>query len=270
MYRQHWQLNSRPFAADFEPRTYYPTQSHQGALLKLRYTLDARHPAALMVGPAGSGKSLLVHLATAQGPEACQPWIRLVAPQLESQELLAQLALQLGAGGETNVPAPALIPRIVEGLQRNAEQGRHAVVVVEDAQLLAAPDGFELLRALLNHTTAGRATWTLLLVGQMALLPLLERMPGLDDWLAVKCLLHPLSVDETAAYVQHRLAVAGGRVDLFDGPAIERLHELSGGLPRRINRLADLALLAGFAEDRAQIHQDVIESVALDLMLTGV
>jgi general secretion pathway protein A len=267
MYRQHWQLNSRPFAADFETRTYYPTQSHQGALLKLRYALDARHPGALLVGPAGSGKSLLVHLATAQAGETCQPWVRLVAPQLEPQELLSQLAQQLGASSEA--AGQVRIPAIIERLRLNSSQGRHAVVVVEDAQWLAVPEGFELLRALLNHTSEGRATWTLLLVGQMALLPVLERLPGADDWLAVKCLLQPLTVDETASYIQHRLAAAEGRVDLFDGEAIERLHELSGGLPRRINRLADLALLAGFAEDRTRIDRELIESVATDLMLSG-
>ncbi len=90
-----------------------------------------------------------------------------------------------------------------------------------------------------------------MLVGQTALLPVLDRMPALEERLGVKCLLRPLNTDETASYVSHRLSAAGASREIFTPDALTRLHQLARGNPRRINRLCDLALLVGFAEEQS-------------------
>ena len=110
-----------------------------------------------------------------------------------------------------------------------------------------------------------RPALTLILVGQTTLLPTLQRMPQLESWLAVKCLLRPLTMDETIMYVQHRLSAAAAQRTIFQPEAVELVHQISEGVPRRINRLCDLVLLLGFAEERPQIGPAEIESVSQEL-----
>ena len=105
----------------------------------------------------------------------------------------------------------------------------------------------------MNFETAAGPAITLLLVGQTTLAPMLARMPQWEERLSVKCLIRAFSVEETMSYVQHRLAVAGSDRTIFEPAAIEALHEMSHGIPRQINRLCDLALLVGFAEELRSI-----------------
>ncbi len=157
------------------------------------------------------------------------------------------------------------IGRIQRRLAYNAEQGAHAVVVIDEAQLVDGSRAFEALRLLLNFETPTGPALTLLLVGQTSLVPMLERMPQLEERLAVKCLLRPLDMEETFAYVQHRLALAGSERTIFNPAATEALHKLAHGIPRQINRLGDLALLVGFAEEQSTIGPDQIATVTRDL-----
>src|SRR5690606_24028384 len=93
----------------------------------------------------------------------------------------------------------------------------------------------------------------------------LERMPELDERLGVKCLIRPFTLEESIAYVQHRLQVAGATRPIFDDRALMAIHRLSHGSPRRINRLCDLALLIGYAEERTTIGEVQIVAVAEEL-----
>jgi general secretion pathway protein A len=106
----------------------------------------------------------------------------------------------------------------------------------------------------------------LLLVGQPGLLPQIDRMPALEERLGVKCLLRPFNVDETAGYVNFRLQAAGANRQIFEADSMEVLHELSHGLARQINRLCDLALLVGYAEERNGIGAEQLEAVAQELV----
>ena len=112
----------------------------------------------------------------------------------------------------------------------------------------------EALRLLLNFESDSEPALTLLLVGHPALLPQIDRMPAFEERLGVKCLLRPFNVDETAGYMNFRMQAAGAKKQIFEPAAMEALHELSHGLPRQINRLCDLALLVGYAEER-QSHR---------------
>jgi general secretion pathway protein A len=154
-------------------------------------------------------------------------------------------------------------------LQKNLEQNRHAVIIVDEAHLLESNGLLEPLRLLLNVASTqspGESAWTLILIGQPTLLSHVERYHPLDERLAVKCMLNRLLPDETVAYIQHRIRLAGGKSeDIFDEPALERIHQLSQGIPRKINRLCDLALMVGFAEERKMIEAPVIDSVHSDL-----
>jgi type II secretory pathway predicted ATPase ExeA len=267
MYESHWQLSERPFSAANDPGFYYPGESHQGAMLKLRYALENRDGGALLVGAAGLGKTLVVNTLLERLPESLQPRMHLVFPRLNHRELLAYVAMSMtGNTSYESTSCDVSIRLIEQFLTANSQAGRHAVLVIDEAHLLIDEGLFDTLQLLLNFQVGGRAGLSLLLVGQPTLLPALERSPGLEQRLTVKCLMRPLLMEETVSYVNHRLQAAGAKQEVFQADALEVIHQLSCGIPRRINRLCDLALLIGFAEQRTTIDRGRIEAVSQELI----
>ena len=266
MYESYWKLEQKPFEQSAESRSYYPSETHQGALLKLRYAIESRRGAALLAGPAGAGKTLLLQLLKRQVGEKNTPFAHLVFPQMTVPELLRYMVSELGGDAVTQSSAEESIRRIKTLLSENAERGRHAVLAVDEAHLLEDTRALEAMRMLLNFEVAGRPGLTLLLVGQATLLPIVDRMPGLEERLAVKCLLRHFTLEETISYVNHRLTAAGAKAQIFEQAALETLHELTSGIARRINRLCDLALLIGYAEDRRTITATHLESICEELV----
>ena len=267
MYEAYWQLERRPFENTSDEAFYYPSEVHQGALLKLRYTVEHRRGAALLAGEHGSGKTQLLEMLKHKLGEHCRPLAHVVFPQLSPADLLAYLADELApAGPETPRTEEQSVRRIQRFLAANTERGGHAVLAIDEAHLIKDPTCWEALRLLLNFQSAGRGDLTLLLVGQLPLLTTMDRMVSWEERLAVKCLLRPLTSSETACYMQHRLEQAGCQRDPFTSAAVEAIHRLSGGLPRRINRLADLALVIGYAEELDRIDTPEIEAVCGELI----
>jgi general secretion pathway protein A len=158
------------------------------------------------------------------------------------------------------------IRRIELVLTENQRQERHAVIAVDEAHLLWETGLLETLRLVMNLGGASDPPFTLLLVGQPRIFSCLERIPDLDERMAVKTLIRALSADETASYISHRLKAAGARRDIFDASALDEVHTLSQGVPRAINRLCDLALLIGFAQTAEVIRAEDIAAVSEELV----
>lgn len=268
MYRDYWQLSTKPFEPCSDRGTFYACDAHEGALLKLRYAIENRRGAVLLAGPAGVGKTLLVHLLRNELAEEYRPFVHLVFPQMSSRDLLVYLAEQLGAP-PTDPPRHSIeesVRRLEFFLAQNADAGRHAVVVIDEAHLLEDCGALETLRLLLNFEAAGRPALTLLLVGQMGLVSAVGRLPSLDERLGVKTLLRSLTANETAAYVNHRMDAAGAMREIFTPDALEALHWLGHGTARQINRLGDLALLVGYADRMPRLSANEIEAVSEELV----
>lgn len=268
MYESFWQLDAKPFETGCDPRYFFPGEAHQAALLKLRYAVENRRGAAMLAGASGIGKTLLLQILRSTLAEDIGPLVHLVFPRMETAELLAYLADELqGSPLSHGTPGTHESLRRIQGvLAKNTELGRHAVFLVDEAHSIDDPAILEALRMLLNIEFAGRPALTLLLVGQTGLITALERMPELEERLDVKCLLRPFGRAETAAYVDHRLRTSGAAKAIFSGAALDTLHDLSGGVPRRINRLCDLALLIGYAEEFDMITPEHLHSVQRELV----
>lgn len=265
MYEAYWQLRGKPFGPA-GAESFFASEVHQAAALKLRYALDSRHAACALVGPCGIGKSLLIERLLAELPESTQPRLRVVFPQMPAEALVRYIAAEVIGQAYAAERIDQNIRRLGGALQENARKGRHAVLVVDEAHLLTAGDVFETLRLLLNFEHCGNPTWTLVLVGQPGVLLALQRKPDLEQRVGVKCLMRAFRREETADYVAHRLQAVGAAQPIFDAGALTTLHELSGGIPRRINRLADLCLLIGFAEELPGISAEQVESVSDELV----
>lgn len=269
MYETYWRLKQKPFENAADPRFYYPTESHQAALLKLRYAIENRRGGALLAGPSGSGKTLVTTMLRGALGDEFAPFAHLVFPQMSAPDLLAYLADELDGAGTAAAETPSVqssVRRIERFLAANAAKGHHAVVVIDEAQFLESARTLETLRLLLNFEPGGASALTLVLVGQPAILPMIDRIPAWEERLGVKCLLRPLGESETAAYVEHRLRAAGATQTIVEPDALPAIQELTHGIPRRINRLCDLALLVGYAEEQATLGAGHFESVCRELV----
>lgn len=249
MYESHFGLTARPFGEATDPPGFLPLPSRESALRRLRYGLEHGQGPALLFGPSGSGKT---RLAKALAGEMGGPSAHLAFPAMPTADLLAFLADELDAPGPgAALPTLGASVRRLRGLLgAAAARGERPLLVVDEAHLIDDPSTFEALRLLLNFETGGVPDLMLLLVGGPEIL---LRVPaGLLDRLTARCLLGPLVEEESASYVTGRLRAAGATAPLFDAEALSALHFAADGLPRRLNRLADLALLIAYAEDRAR------------------
>ena len=266
MYETYWHFEEKPFENAADTRFFFPGETHQSALLKLRYAVENRRGGALLCGAAGTGKTYLVTMLRESLGDDYTPFIHLVYPQMSPAELMAYLADEFDGGTNESQSVPESIRRIQTTLRANAAQGRHAVVVIDEAHLLESSPMLETLRMLLNFGPDGTTGMTLLLVGQPGMLPLLDRTPQLEERLGVKCLLRPFTSSETGEYVSHRLKLAGASRPIVEDAAVPTLFELTRGIPRQINRLGDLALLVGFAEEQGTLSAAHFEAVCRELV----
>lgn len=276
MYSQHWTLNRRPFENSLEPEFFFPSQSHQAALLKLRYLIENQKGAGVLVGPTGSGKTYLTHtLANELGPQV-GPWLHFDFPNISPDELLTDLAIRLGGDSvAASCPAHSLLPRssalrmIERSLDEFACAGRHPVLVVDDAQLIDDPATLQAWELLLNLQRPPQRSFSLILSGDRVLLSRLARLPRFDERLAIRATLQSLTPEESARYIQFRLEVAGARSAIFDADALNEIAERSGGIPRRINHLADFGLLVGYADEHHRVTAADVTSATEELCLAG-
>jgi general secretion pathway protein A len=269
MYESHWGLNARPFDHRVDGAFYYPAEGHQAALVKLRYAFEHGCGAAL-AGASGVGKTLLLDSLERQLADRGYVFVRFAYPRLAPAELLAYLADELAEQAvdpNRNIQSvDQCLRRVEAALKRLTSQQKRVVIAVDEAHSIDNPDTLETLRLLLGLESTDWRAPALMLVGQTQLLATLSRIPALEERLAAKCLLPAFCVEETAAYITHRLQAAGRISELFDASAAEAVHALTRGTPRRINRLCDLALMVGYAEERQTITAEQVEAVAEELV----
>jgi type II secretory pathway predicted ATPase ExeA len=270
MYQSYWQLEDRPFEHTRDARFHFAAESQRGAMLKLRYVLENRRGAALVAGESGLGKTLLVQTLLSELDDSFAPRVHLVFPQMPPDQLLTCLADQLT--GQLS-PLSATIDQSVRRIERllltNAQAGNHAIIAIDEAHLLPSAGSLETIRLLMNFQHEGRPAVTFLLAGQTSLVLAVRRQPALEERIAVTCVLTRLSAAETGQYIPHRLAAAGAKRTIFEPSALETIHQLTHGIPRRINRLCDLALLVGYGEELPTITGQHIESIHQELIGTA-
>ncbi len=270
MYQQFWSLDRKPFENNADPDFFYHSDTHQAALLKMRYVVENRLGAGLLSGGIGYGKTYLIHQLGQALSEEPTVIAHVVFPQMSTPELLAYLAVKLGANETTagggRIGLNRSVQQIEQQLTSHTKQGRHPILVIDEAHLIEDHRVFQALGLLLNFREPPRIDFSLILVGERELLCQVSRMAPLDERIAVKALLSPLSQEETTRYIKRRLEVAGTKEPVFDEQALQTLFELSGGVPRKINRLCDLALLVGYADNIKPLTAAEVQAVGEELL----
>jgi type II secretory pathway predicted ATPase ExeA len=267
VYETHHGLTRRPFGETVDPSAYVALPSHEVVLRRLRYALEPSRGPAVLYGPPGSGKTLIARrLASQLG----RPVVHMTFPALPAAELLGLVAEELG---ELAAPPASLgdaLRHVRDRLAAMAVQGARPLLIVDEAQAIRDPATFEVLRLLLNFATDGSPDLSLLLVGGTEFL--FDLPPGLADRVGTRCLVGPLSEPESSAYVLGRIAAArpGSGPDLFSPEALTAIYHASSGLPRRLNRLADLSLLVTYAREIPRVDEDTIAIAAREFGHDGI
>ena len=271
MYSKFFGLKHQPFSIAPDPRYLFMSERHREALAHLLYGLKGGGGFVLLTGEIGAGKTTVCRCFLEQVPPRCNV-AYIFNPKLTVPELLQTVC------DEFRIPLPELPPGSVrsvkdfidplnEFLLRTHAVGQTNVLIIDEAQNLSA-DVLEQLRLLTNLETAERKLLQIILIGQPELRQMLGRpeLEQLAQRVIARYHLGALSESETAHYVQHRLGVAGGSGAMpFEKAALKRIHQLSRGVPRRINLLCDRALLGGYATGQQRIGADVVEQAAAEV-----
>ncbi len=270
MYERFYRLRERPFALTPDPDYLYPSRVHQEALNYLRYGIESHAGFIVITGAIGSGKTTLLQTLL-RGLDNRTTVARLMNTLLDPRELVESAMIDFGLdpGGASK---PAMLKKLGEFLVSERTAGRLVLLVIDEAQNLSLP-ALEEIRMLSNLETEKSKLLQIVLIGQPDLRDKLARpeLEQLRQRITVSYHLEPLDADETARYVNHRLARAALGAPLeFSRGVTDRIHARSGGIPRLINVIADAVLVFGYGEERATIDEPLVDEVIVDLDATGV
>ena len=267
-YLEYFGLSSEPFSNAPVSRFYYDAPQHQQALTRLLHAVSSMKGLAVLVGDIGAGKTTLARRMLDSLPEEEYEAALLVIIHsgITANWLLRRIALQLGVENPAQEKL-ALLSQLYQRLLAIYEQGRKAVVLIDEAQMLETRELMEEFRGLLNLEVPERKLISFVFFG----LPEIERNlkldPPLAQRVAMRYRLEPLSSESTEAYVKHRLRLAGSPRVPFGTEAVEAIHRRSGGVPRVINTLADNALFEAFLARAQDIRGALVEQIADNLGL---
>lgn len=265
MYQSYWDLKEKPFENTPDPKYIFYSQQHKEAVARMLYVVREHKGAALLTGEYGSGKTLLSRVLSDElKQEKAYQAAFILNPRLSGLAILKEIVWQL-TGTSTAKNKVDLFHALQETLYANHRDGKHTVIVVDEAQAIMSYEVFEELRLLLNFQLNSAFLLTLVLMGQPELKTKIFNMPQLGHRLAARYHLNALDEKECKEYVIHRLRIAGGHVQIFSDEAYEAIYFFSAGIPRRINNICDLALLVACSDNQRTIGKEVITKVSDEL-----
>lgn len=270
MYSGFYNLSGLPFQLTPDPAFFFASKSHNKALAHLAYGVDQGEGVTLVAGGDGIGKTTLIarflnSLAEGRYRIAC-----LVGSHLAPDSALPNVANRLGVD-HADVPRDALLGRIRGALAAAREAGQQVLIIVDDAQDVPV-EFLEDLRLVTDLKVGEEVPAQLILLGGYSLRDRLNKTAELEALrrrVVTTCMLLPMTdVQETRAYVLHRLGLVGWNNDpTFTDGAFEAIHNFCGGVPRRINQLCARLLLHGCLESLHEIGEDAVSRVISELVV---
>jgi type II secretory pathway predicted ATPase ExeA len=263
VYAEWYGLRERAFGKTPDPRYLFLNEVYEEALERLAYAVEEME-LALLTGEVGCGKTLLTRALIDRLGDRFEAGL-LLNPRLGARQFLRAAASELGVAAPA-LQAAELLDQIHARLLELDQQGRAAVLIVDEAHLIPGRPTFEEIRLLTNFQLDERNLLAVVLVGQPELRQRLRHRAHrpLTQRIGAQFHLTPLAEADAVAYLRHRVQVAGGDRPLFTPGAVKVLHAASGGVPRVLNHLATQALLEGMARGDRSVDEDAARRAAAD------
>ncbi len=264
---QHFALAQDPFQNEPDLRFYFESRAHVDAQRRVDRGIRQAKGLTVLSGESGTGKSLLARrIYEGLEEEVFEAGFMVAVKGAAGRgSLLGRYAAQLEIDEPATEPGP-LMGQIYEALAVVREDGRHAVLIIDEAAALSS-DAFSEVAALLNLEYEDRRLVSVVLVGSPELDGVLNREAGLMQRVDVRTRLAPLDADESARYLEHRIRTAGGSPAILPDEAVQSLFKFSRGRPRLLNTLADNALFEAFLGGRQAVSTSDVERAAADLAI---
>jgi general secretion pathway protein A len=277
MHEEYYGFVEKPFSLTPDPKYLYKSESHANAFDLLQYAIRRREGFVVVTGDIGTGKTTLCRAVLEQLDR--KTFTALVLNPFISEEDLLRIILQdfgvvsrdeIKRGRLAGVSKQELLDTLNEFLLSLLPLRACALLIIDEAQNLPL-HVLEQIRILSNLETDKEKLLQIVLVGQLNLRDLLRspELRQLDQRVSIRYELKPLTQEETAAYVAHRLTIAGGgAVVSFAPKALGMVHKYTGGIPRLINLVCDRSLLGGYSARTNRITPDIVRAAAAGLELT--
>ena len=268
MYKEFFGLRANPFNVNPDPRYLFLTRHTEEALACLTYGIQSRKGFVLLTGEVGTGKTTLINkllewLRAQQVPTAFVFNSRMNVPQF-----LDYMMADFGIPCDTRSKSQILM-RLYNWLLERYRAGETAVLIIDEAQNLA-DEVLEEIRMLTNLETFTEKLLQIVLVGQTELEQKLKQpnLRQLRQRLTLRSKTHPLTLDETRAYIQQRLRIAGANGQpIFESDALTAIHRYSNGIPRVVNLICEHCLVSAFVDQQKTVGIGIVEAVARDFDL---
>ena len=267
MYLSYFGLVERPFSIAPDPQYLYMSAKHKEAMAHLSYGLTQGGCFIVLTGEVGTGKTTLCRNLLSDLPDNVDVALILNA-NINEDELLETICDEFKIAYQENSSQKKLLDSINEYLLRTFAENRHTVLIIDEAQLLS-PSVLEQIRLLTNLETTKSKLLQIILIGQPELNEVLARndLRQLAQRVTARYHLPAIGKDEIQDYVSFRLGVAGCKKHLFSAQALRQLHSQSEGIPRKINVLADHALLATYAKSQLMVDAKTVKQAAKEVFI---
>lgn len=269
MYHQYFGLHEAPFSIAVNPRYLFMSARHRDALAHLLYGVGAGGGFILLTGEVGTGKTTINRCLLEQLPENTDIAI-VLNPALNAVELLATVCDELHIDYDRQTQTLKLLTdHLHHYLLQNYQRGRKTVLLIDEAQHLDF-DVLEQIRLLTNLETNSEKLLQIILIGQPELAQMLARpeLRQLNQRITARYNLEPLNLEETGAYIKHRLQVAGARPDreIFPAAVVRGIYRATRGIPRVINVLCDRILLGAYGRNQGRADSATLKQAVREVL----
>jgi len=270
-HEEFYGLKEAPFAITPDPRFFYESKQHAGALVRIQHAIDGSRGLTVVIGDIGVGKTFVSRKLLEileQNLDKYEPSLFVVIHhEITAAWLVKKLAIQLGCEKPAE-DKTTLISQICRRLTDIDRQNKKAVILIDEAHMFQTIEIYEELRGLMNVESNDRKLLNIVLFGP----PELDKYMGLDPPLVsrigLKFNLTPLDEASTGGLIKHRLKIAGCENEIFSAETVKVIHEYTSGIPRLINGVCENCLFEGFLAKQKSISPAAVEKAALDLGLS--
>lgn len=267
-YLNYFGFKKEPFSNAPMREFYYNSKNHSQAILRLTYIIQAMKGLAVLTGEIGTGKTTLARrlLESLTEDAYIARMLVIVHSKITPLWLLKRISLQLGVQNPLDDKL-ALLNQLYNQLLNINKEGKKAIILIDEAQMLQTREIMEEIRGILNMELPGQKLITFVLFGLKELEQNIHLDEPLAQRVALKYHLSALDLSSTENYIKHRLKLSGAKQMFFTKEAVEIIHKYSRGVPRLINTICDNALFEIFLAHETIAKSDIIMSVVKSLGL---